>query len=98
MSYDQWKCTDPRDDREEEEEVSELDLAYDRIKALEGEAKLAGSAIRTMVADLSECLAYLEKHYDVIDGRNGEPALNEAMRLGQMIEITIRVIASRRVE
>jgi hypothetical protein len=61
MTYDQWKTTDPRDyEPEEEEQQSELDLAYDRILELDRRnAKL--------VAALEKAVEMLEE-YDLRDG------------------------------
>jgi len=50
----------------------EIRACYERIKMLE--------------ADLLECLSYLENHVDIVDGHDGSPAPNRAMKLVTMIE------------
>jgi hypothetical protein len=57
-------------------ELSTMRKLTDRISRLE--------------ADLAECQEYLERHYmDVVDGDDGRPAPNEAMRLVSMIKDTL---------
>jgi hypothetical protein len=92
MTYDQWKATDPRDyerDESEEEQPSELELAYDRIAQLEHNSKGSADRITKLEAELLECLEYFKKHYDVNDGDYGEPAPNTEMQLGTSIEETL---------
>ena len=68
-----------------------MTILTEEVKFLQEELKTAFGEKEKMKAALNECLTYLERHYDVIDGGNGEPAPNEAMRLGQMIEDIIGV-------
>ncbi len=93
MTYDQWKTTDPREyEQPDEDQPDELDAAYDRVKSAEFALKTQmarvialESRVKTLEALLDDCLTYLEKHYDVVDGKDGQPAPNEAMRLGNEI-------------
>lgn len=92
MTYDQWKTTDPRDyepEAEQDDEPTELDVAYDRIIQLEHTSKESAKRICELEASLSECLAYFKDNYDVVDGDYGEPAPNKEMQFGTMIEETL---------
>lgn len=94
MTYDQWKCTDPRENEpEDEDQPTELDLAYERICELlaklsdhEDMREINKARILALESVLKDCWRYLEDHYDVVDGGHGAPAPNKAMRLGQAIE------------
>jgi hypothetical protein len=91
MTYDQWKTTDPREYLQEpEEEPSELETVYDRLREVEEtakwDAKLAAARIKELTAALEEALEYFKDNYDVVDGPDGEQRPNKEMRLGQMID------------
>jgi len=93
VTYDQWKTTDPREyERDPEDEPSELDLSYDRIRELEADikasAETSAARIKELEASLLECLEWFKKQYDIVDGLNG-PEPNSEMRLGTMIEETL---------
>ncbi len=95
MTYDQWKTRSPDDEFPPEDDgPDELEEAYECLKASEFALKTQmarvialESRIKTLEGLLlNECLTYLERHYDVVDGGEGHPAPNEAMRLGNEIQ------------
>jgi regulator of replication initiation timing len=91
MTYDSWKTTDPRDYLPEpEEEPSELETVYEKLKEVEEiakhDAQVAASRIKELTAALEEALEYFKDNYDVVDGSYGEPSPNKEMCLGQMID------------
>lgn len=91
MTYDQWKTTDPRDyEPEEEQELSELEIAEEMIRELKDDLKTADSVhaarVKELESALHECLEYFEARYDVKDGDYGEQSPNEEMRLGTMVD------------
>ncbi len=79
-----------------QDEPTELDLVYEQLwltqqilKARAEEIKAAYERIAELEADLAECSDYLEDHSDVVDGINGRPEPNRAMRLIVMIDSSL---------
>jgi hypothetical protein len=44
-----------------------------------------------MQAVLMLCLEYLERHFDVVDGPDGQPRPNEAMRIATEIKYVLGI-------
>ncbi len=54
-----------------------------------GHLKAAEKRLARLEADLAECLEFLERQCDVVDGSYGEPRPNKAMQLCSMIKCTL---------
>jgi hypothetical protein len=89
MTYDQWKTTDPREYEREEEEPTELELAYEQLHGARQDAEyaalVAAARIKELTTALEEALEYFKARYDVKDG-GGKQVPNDEMRLGTMID------------
>lgn len=60
-----------------------------QIDARSEELRAAYERIKTLEADLEECLEYFKDNYDVVDGDDGGQWPNKEMQLGCMIQETL---------